>query len=115
MSKALGRPEFKTNPSIGGLLEGCVETGSLAVLSRAREQAVFRDFRPSLLGKVNTVVQILGVLTVMTCEVAPRAGLEDLRMVLLWAIAVLAPVSAAEYAWIVVKRMQGVPQTATPR
>ena len=54
MSKALGRPEFKTNPSIGGLLAGCVETGSLAVLSRAREQAVFRDFRPSLLNANGT-------------------------------------------------------------
>jgi cardiolipin synthase len=64
-----------------------------------------RDFRPSLLGKANTLVQILGVLTVMTCQVAPRARLEELRTLLLWTIAVLAPVSAAEYAWIVVRRV----------
>jgi cardiolipin synthase (CMP-forming) len=64
-----------------------------------------RDFRPSKLGKLNTVVQILGVLTVMTCEVIPRSGLGDLRKLLLWTIAVLAPVSAAEYAWIVIRRV----------
>jgi cardiolipin synthase len=68
-----------------------------------------RDFRPSKLGKFNTVVQILGVLTVMTCEVAPRAPLEQLKTVLLWTIAILAPVSAAEYAWIVIRRVSEPP------
>jgi cardiolipin synthase (CMP-forming) len=70
-----------------------------------------RDFRPSFLGKVNTVIQILGVLTVMTCQVIPRSGLNELKVVLLWAIAVMAPVSAAEYAWIVMRRMQGAAST----
>ncbi|QMV18990.1 CDP-alcohol phosphatidyltransferase family protein [Granulicella sp. 5B5] len=64
-----------------------------------------RDFRPSLLGKANTLVQILGVLTVMTCKVLPSARLMELKTMLLWAIAVLAPVSAAEYAWIVIRRV----------
>ena len=64
-----------------------------------------RDFRPSMLGKLNTVVQILGVLIVMTCQVTPGPMLQQLKTVLLWAIAVLAPVSAAEYAWIVVRRV----------
>jgi cardiolipin synthase len=64
-----------------------------------------RDFRPSLLGKANTLVQILGVLTVMTCKVLPDARLTELKTMLLWAIAVLAPVSAAEYAWIVIRRV----------
>jgi hypothetical protein len=49
----------------------------------------------------------------MTCEVLPRSGLEDLRTVLLWAIAVLAPVSAAEYAWIVIRRVSE-PVVAVP-
>ncbi len=62
-------------------------------------------FHPSKLGKLNTLVQILGVLTVMTCQVLPRSGLEELRTVLLWAIAALAPLSAAEYAWIVIRRV----------
>jgi cardiolipin synthase (CMP-forming) len=64
-----------------------------------------RDFRPSLLGKANTLVQIFGVLTVMTCQVLPGARLTELKGMLLWAIAVLAPVSAAEYAWIVFRRV----------
>ena len=71
-----------------------------------------RDFRPSLLGKANTAIQILGVLTVMTCQVLPRAGLAELKSVLLWTIAVLAPVSAAEYAWIVIRRVSA-PVAAT--
>jgi cardiolipin synthase len=72
-----------------------------------------RDFRPSLLGKLNTAVQILGVLTVMTCKVAAAPDLEALKGLLLWTIAVLAPVSAAEYAWIVVRRVNA-PQVAAP-
>lgn len=64
-----------------------------------------RDFRPSWLGKFNTLIQILGVLTVMTVQVAPHAGLQALKLVLLRLIAVLAPLSAAEYAWIVVRRV----------
>jgi cardiolipin synthase len=64
-----------------------------------------RDFRPSLLGKLNTAVQILGVLTVMTCQVASRGWLLEMKGLLLWTIALLAPVSAAEYAWIVIRRV----------
>lgn len=65
-----------------------------------------RDFRPSWLGKCNTVVQIVGVLSVMTVQVAPRSGLQQATLVLLRIIAVLAPISAAQYAWIVVRRVQ---------
>jgi cardiolipin synthase len=81
------------------------DVGILLIATLLFATGTLRDFRPSLLGKLNTVVQILGVLTVMTCQVAPRAGLETLRGVLLWSIAVLAPVSAAEYAWIVIRRV----------
>jgi cardiolipin synthase len=66
-----------------------------------------RDFRPSLLGKTNTAVQILGVLTVMTCQVVSSGRLLEAKALLLWTIAVLAPVSAAEYAWIVFRRVSG--------
>ena len=85
------------------------DLGILLIATLLFATHTLRDFRPSLLGKVNTVVQILGVLTVMTCQVIPRSGLNELKALLLWAIAVLAPVSAAEYAWIVLKRMQGPP------
>ena len=68
-----------------------------------------RAFPPSKLGKVNTVVQILGVLTVMTCQVVTGPHLLQLKHMLLQAIAVLAPLSAAEYAWIVIRRVQTQP------
>src|ERR1700761_1583596 len=65
-----------------------------------------RDFRPSLLGKLNTTVQILGVLTVMTVQVVPGAPLVVLKIWLLRAVAWLAPLSAAQYAWLTVRRVQ---------
>ena len=71
-----------------------------------------RDFRPSLLGKVNTLVQIVG-LTVILAEKVLGAGspeLDMVRMGLLKGIALLAPVSAAQYAWIVIRRISGPAQ-----
>ena len=64
-----------------------------------------RDFRPSRLGKLNTVLQILGVLLVMTAQVLPGPGWDVLQYWLLRLVAVLAPVSAAQYAWIVIRRV----------
>jgi cardiolipin synthase len=49
----------------------------------------------------------------MTCEVVTVPHLLELRDLLLKAIAVLAPVSAAEYAWIVLRRMQSPIQNET--
>lgn len=65
-----------------------------------------RDFRPSWLGKFNTLLQILGVLIVMTAQIIPGAGLAEVKSVLLHAIAFIAPISAAQYAWIVLRRVQ---------
>jgi cardiolipin synthase len=67
-----------------------------------------RDFRPSLLGKLNTVVQIVGLTAVLVEQVWPRLDtglLGGLRGELLRAIAVLAPLSAAHYAWVVFRRL----------
>jgi len=88
------------------------DLGILLIATLLFATNTLRDFRPSLLGKGNTVIQILGVLTVMTCQVIPRAGLNDLKALLLWTIAVLAPLSAAEYAWIVPRRIQTPPGPA---
>jgi cardiolipin synthase len=85
------------------------DLGILLIATLLFATNTLRDFRPSKLGKVNTVVQILGVLTVMTCQVIPRNGLHELKTILLWGIAVLAPLSAAEYAWIVIRRVQEPP------
>ena len=92
------------------------DIGILLIATLLFATNTLRNFEPSKLGKLNTLVQILGVLTVMTCEVIPRSGLGDLRMALLWAIAGLAPLSAAEYAWIVIRRMsEPVPMVAPPQ
>ncbi|MGC9197920.1 MAG: CDP-alcohol phosphatidyltransferase family protein [Acidobacteriaceae bacterium] len=83
------------------------DIGILVIATLLFVTGLLRNFPPSKLGKLNTLVQILGVLTVMTSEVLRRPGLEDLSVVLLWTIAVLAPLSAAEYAWIVIRRVGG--------
>ena len=81
------------------------DLGILLIATLLFATGTLRDFRPSKLGKLNTVIQILGLLTVMTCQVVNSPHLVGLKGLLLKAIAVLAPVSAAEYAWIVVRRI----------
>jgi cardiolipin synthase len=80
--------------------------GILLISTLLFATGTLRDFRPSLLGKLNTVVQIVGLTAVLVEQVwhsIDQAGL--LRLGLLRAIAVLAPVSAAQYAWIVFRRV----------
>ncbi len=89
------------------------DLGILLIATLLFATGTLRDFRPSLLGKANTLLQILGLLTVMTCQVLRASHLLGLRDVLLKAIAVMAPVSAAEYAWIVFRRVQ-TPRAAAP-
>lgn len=68
---------------------------------------ILRDFQPSRLGKVNTALQILTVLLVMTAQVvAPHAALRETIALLLKAVAVVAPLSAAQYAWITLRKVQ---------
>ena len=64
-----------------------------------------RDFRPSLFGKLNTCVQIFAVVGVMANRVLPIPHLTVIDYNLLRLIAVLAPLSAAQYAWIVIRRV----------
>lgn len=66
-----------------------------------------RDFRPSLLGKLNTLVQIVGVTVIMFGQVWPLPHAVGVRLALVRAIAVLAPLSAAHYAWAVSRRISG--------
>jgi cardiolipin synthase len=68
-----------------------------------------RDFRPSLFGKLNTLVQIVALLAVLCQKIFVSTHLATLRDVLVRAIAVLAPLSAAQYAWIVFRRMNTPP------
>jgi len=64
-----------------------------------------RDFRPSFLGKINTFIQIIAVGCLMGSHVFAIPHLTDFVAYLLKAIAILAPVSAAQYAWIVIRRI----------
>jgi cardiolipin synthase len=68
-----------------------------------------RDFRPSFFGKLNTLVQIVTLLVVLCQKMFISSQLDRLSSVLLRAIAVLAPLSAAQYAWIVIRRMNSPP------
>ncbi len=67
---------------------------------------ILRDFRPSFLGKASTAVQILTVLLVMTVQLAPHAGLVPTKHHLLQLVAILAPLSAAQYAWTTLRKVQ---------
>jgi len=85
------------------------DLGILLIATLLFATGTLRDFRPSLLGKVNTLMQILALTAVLSEPVFAATGnshgLLMLRDGLLRAIAVLAPVSAAQYAWIVIRRM----------
>ena len=81
------------------------DLGILLISTLLFATGALRDFRPSLLGKLNTLVQILGLTLVLVDQVWPALDHLLLRRDLLRAIAVLAPVSAAQYAWIVLRRI----------
>jgi cardiolipin synthase (CMP-forming) len=88
------------------------DLGILLISTLLFATGTLRDFRPSLLGKLNTVVQIVGVVTVMLNQLFGLAWVGTLTRGLLEAIAVMAPVSAAQYAWIVFRRISTQTPTA---
>jgi cardiolipin synthase (CMP-forming) len=81
------------------------DLGILLISTLLFATGTLRDFRPSLLGKLNTLVQIFGLTIVLVEQVWPSLHPRILRMGLLRAIALLAPLSAAQYAWIVFRRI----------
>lgn len=88
------------------------DLGILLISTLLFATGTLRDFRPSLLGKINTLVQILGLVSVMLDRLWPSAWLNALTTGFLRVIAVLAPVSAAQYAWIVLRRIHSDTATA---
>ncbi len=89
------------------------DLGILLIATLLFATGTLRDFYPSLFGKLNTLCQILG-LTVVLCEpIFPSAHITMLRHGLIQLIAILAPLSAAQYAWIVIRRMNAPPQAQT--
>jgi cardiolipin synthase len=88
--------------------------GILLIATLLFATGTLRDFRPSLLGKLNTLVQIVGLTLILALRALPfaaayRGPLDEIHAVLLRAIALLAPLSAAQYAWIVVRRISAPP------
>ena len=76
---------------------------------------ILRDFRPSLFGKLNTLVQIVAVVGVMGSHIFPVPHLVEACGMLLRLIAVLAPLSAAQYAWIVIRRVSSPAEAPAER
>lgn len=73
-----------------------------------------RDFRPSLFGKLNTVVQIFALVTILAEKAFSTGQFAVLNVVLMRSIAVLAPLSAAQYAWIVIRRTHAADNPPNP-
>jgi cardiolipin synthase len=68
-----------------------------------------RNFRPSLLGKANTVIQILTVTVVIISGIWSGAWLGETRRVLIDGTLVLTVGSAAHYAWLMSQRLRAMP------
>jgi cardiolipin synthase len=89
------------------------DLGILLIATLLFATGTLRDFRPSFFGKLNTLVQILALTAVLSERVLPGNKLSMVTDLLVRSIAFLAPLSAAQYAWIVIRRVNGAPpQTA---
>lgn len=81
------------------------DLGILLIATLLFATNTLRNFRPSLFGKLNTFVQIIAVVGIMGAHVFSIPYLAPINAILLRTIAVLAPLSAAQYAWIVIRRV----------
>ena len=86
------------------------DLGILLIATLLFATNTLRDFHPSLFGKLNTLVQIVALVVILSHLAFAFPQSTFLGDCLVRAIAVLAPLSAAQYAWIVVRRIS----TATP-
>jgi cardiolipin synthase len=86
------------------------DVGILLISTLLYMTNALRDFRPSLLGKLNTLAQIIALIAVLCQKIFVSNELGVLRDVLVRTVAVMAPVSAAQYAWIVFRRMNAAPE-----
>ena len=88
------------------------DLGILLIATLLFATGSLRDFRPSLFGKLNTLMQIIALLSVICQKVFAWHHLAAMRDGLLKTIAVMAPLSAAQYAWNVIRRMNAQQPTA---
>lgn len=73
-----------------------------------------REFIPSLLGKANTLVQILAVASVLLFQLSPVRWLGDFRWGALNATMALTALSGLHYAWVASRRAGGAKHEAAP-
>ncbi len=81
------------------------DLGILLIATLLFATGTLRNFRPSLFGKFYTVLQILMLIVVLFAAIASSIRMNSLKNVLVHVIAVLAPLSAAQYAWIIIRRL----------
>lgn len=81
------------------------DLGILLIATLLFATGTLRNFRPSFFGKLNTFIQIIALVIILFAKVVPAMPLGLVREVLVRSIAFLAPVSAAQYAWIIVRRL----------
>src|SRR5882757_2933146 len=86
------------------------DLGILLISTLLFATGTLRDFRPSLFGKLNTLMQIVALTAVLCERIFVSDQLTTLRDFLVRTIAVLAPLSAAQYAWLVFQRMNTTPE-----
>jgi cardiolipin synthase len=86
------------------------DLGILLIATLLFATGSLRDFRPSLFGKLNTLVQIMALVAVLCQKVFAAVQPANLSGILVRAVAVLAPLSAAQYAFIVIQRMSAPSQ-----
>jgi cardiolipin synthase len=86
------------------------DVGILLISTLLFVTGTLRDFRPSVFGKLNTFVQIVALIAVLCQKLFVSTGLATFRDIVVRSIAVLAPLSAAQYAWIVLRRMSSPPE-----
>jgi cardiolipin synthase len=89
------------------------DLGILLISTLLYTTGTLRDFRPSLLGKLNTLLQIVTLTVVLCQQIFSSILLTSLRDLLVRVIAVMAPLSAAQYAWLVIRRIQA-PEATLP-
>ena len=87
------------------------DLGILLIATLLFATNTLRDFRPSLFGKLSTFVQIVAVVCVMGSHVFNVPYIQQIDRLLLRTIAVLAPLSAAQYAWLVIQRISAPVET----
>jgi cardiolipin synthase len=90
------------------------DLGILLIATLLFATNTLRNFRPSFFGKLNTLVQIITLVIVLFEKVVPSAPIGTVRELLIRAIACLAPLSAAQYAWIVVRRLNAHEEAVVP-